>query len=140
MTTMDSRYSIGIPEMDAQHARLFELIDRFRAKAADGLADDPAIAAAEDALAEMLDYVKQHFSSEEAFMERHGFPGLAAHKRKHRELEDQVNGLHKDIQDYRAGAKASRSAPLKLNLFVNVWLLEHILGEDGKYASYVLAR
>ena len=37
-------------------------------------------------------------------------------------------------------AHKTSGTPLKLNLFATVWLLEHIMGEDDKYARFILGK
>ena len=132
---IDPKYSIGIPEMDAQHARWIALIEKFRAAGADGLQDQAGINAAAAALQELQGYTLTHFDSEERFLADRRYPDLEAHKRLHRDLEREVARLLAEIQ-----SPAKDRAPLKLNLFINVWLLDHILKEDAKYARFVLQK
>jgi hemerythrin len=134
-TRIDPKYSIGIPEMDAQHARWIQLIEKFRSVGSGHLLEQPGIDAAAHALDELLNYTKSHFASEEQFITAHHYPDVEAHKKRHRELETVVAKLLDEIR-----AHASSSTPLKLNLFVTVWLLEHIMGEDDKYARFILGK
>ena len=131
--TIDPKYSLGIPEMDAQHARWIRLIVEFRAVADGQLLEPAGVEAAENALVQLREYSASHFASEERFMAARDYPGLEAHKLRHRELEALVRSLLEELRSH----KASR-APLKLNLLVTIWLLEHILQEDGKYARFIL--
>lgn len=135
MATIDPKYSIGIPEMDAQHARWIDLIEKFRSKASDHMLDQAGITAAQHALAELLDYTRIHFTSEERFIAARHYPELAAHQAKHRELEAQVVKLSDEIRAHK-----TNTTPLKLNLFVTIWLMEHIMHEDDKYASFILGK
>lgn len=130
---IDPKYSIGIEEMDAQHARWIQLIDQFRTAGSGQLLERAGIAAARRALDELLKYTRGHFASEEEFIAAHHYPDLEAHKQKHRELEAIVVKLQDEIQAHK-----SVSTPLKLNLFITVWLMEHIMNEDMKYARFVL--
>lgn len=129
------KYSIGIDEMDAQHAHWIQLIEKFRSIGSEQLLGPSGIHAAAQALEQLLRYTKTHFASEEQFMSAHGYPGIAAHKERHRELEAVVTKLLGEIQAHQTG-----STPLKLNLFVTIWLLEHILQEDDRYARFVLGK
>jgi hemerythrin len=136
--TIDSinpKYRLGIDEMDIQHARWIRLIEEFRSVAEGKLLEPAGIDAAESALVQLREYTASHFASEEQFMSTRGYPGLEAHKLRHRELEALVRALLEDLRSH----KGSR-APLKLNLLVTIWLLEHILQEDGKYARFVAGR
>lgn len=131
---IDPKYRIGIPEMDAQHARWLDLIARFRQAAEREMLGEAAFAAAATALDALLDYTRLHFKSEEALLARHGYPGLAAHQARHRELEDHVRALHDELERHRP------STPLKLNLLATIWLMEHIHQHDKDYARYLKER
>jgi hemerythrin len=132
---IDPKYSIGIDQMDAQHACWIELIEKFRSVGSGQLLERAGINAAAHALEHLLSFTKSHFASEEQLLVTHKYPDLETHKIKHRELEAAVVKLLSEIR-----AHATRSTPLKLNLFVTVWLLEHIMGEDDKYARFILGK
>ena len=135
MAILDPKYSIGIPEMDAQHALWIELIEQFRAAASGHLLDQASLDAASYALQKLLEYTQNHFSSEEQFIAAHRYPQLEEHKRAHRELEAKVKALLQEIKDHK-----THTAPLKLNLFVTLWLMEHIMQEDDQYARFILGK
>lgn len=132
---IDPKYSIGIDEMDAQHARWIHLVEEFRSVGSGHLMEEAGINSAAHALEELLKYSKSHFASEEQFLVAHDYPDLDAHKKRHRELEVIVAKLLDEIR-----AKKSSTTPLKLNLFVTVWLFEHIMQEDDKYARFILGK
>jgi|GEM_PF-326994 len=135
MAIIDPKYSIGIDAMDAQHARWIELIEEFRSAGAEHLLDSIGIEAAKKALEKLLNYTRTHFASEEKLLIDHKYPGLAAHQQCHRELEAAVIKLRDEIN-----ANRTNVTPLKLNLFITVWLMEHITQEDQKYARYILGK
>lgn len=134
-TVIDPKYCLGIEEMDVQHARWIQLISEFRSAASGLLRDQAAFDAAAFALERLLDYTNTHFASEEAFLATRQYPDLEAHKRQHRELKTVVVKLLKEIREH-----SSSNTPLKLNLFVSIWLLEHIMQDDGKYARFILGQ
>ena len=133
--SIDPKYRLGIPEMDAQHARWIGLIEKFRAVGSAHLMDRTGINAAIHALEQLLKYTQSHFTSEEQFIAGHNYPDLEAHKQQHRELETVLAKLLDG-----ARAHATGGTPLKLNLFATVWLLEHIMQEDDKYARFILGK
>lgn len=134
-TVIDPKYCLGIEEMDVQHARWIQLISEFRSAATGLLRDQAAFDAAAFALERLLDYTNTHFASEEAFLAARRYPDLEAHKRQHRELKAVVVKLLKEIREH-----SSSNTPLKLNLFISIWLLEHIMQDDGKYARFIHAQ
>ncbi len=135
MAIIDPKYSIGIPEMDAQHARWIRLIEEFKAAATGHLLDQARVSAAQHALEQLLEYTRVHFASEEQLIAAHRFPDIAAHKAKHRELEAQVGKLLDEIRVHK-----TNTTPLKLNLFVTIWLMDHIMSDDAKYARFILGK
>lgn len=132
---LDPKYSIGIAEMDAQHARWIQLIDEFKAVAGGELHEQARIDAAARALEHLQSYTVSHFASEEQLLATHGYPGLDAHKKQHRELAALVGKLLDQARTHR-----NHNTPLKLNLLVTIWLLEHITHEDLKYARFILGK
>jgi len=131
--TIDPRYSIGVPEMDREHARCIDLIEAFRVAAAGRLSDSVALGEAGRSLDALLAYTQEHFASEERLLASYQYPALAEHKAKHRELTGALLKAIKEVAAYRSG-----TAPLKLNLFVTVWLLEHIMTDDWKYSRFII--
>jgi hemerythrin-like metal-binding protein len=131
---IDPKYSIGIAEMDAQHARWVALIQQFRAVAEGHMGDATGLSAARQAIDALLDYTRSHFKSEEALLESHRYPGLAAHRQLHGELERAILTLREQLHQQHS------SAPVKLNLLVTVWLLEHIHKHDKEYAVFLKAK
>jgi hemerythrin len=133
--SIDPKYRLGIPEMDAQHARWIDLIEKFRAVGSSHLMERAGINAAIRALEQLLKYTQSHFASEEQFIAAHNYPDLESHKRQHSELETVLAKLLDEAHAHPTGG-----TPLKLNLFATVWLLEHIMQEDDKYARFILGK
>jgi len=129
---INPKYRIGIPEMDAQHARWIQLIETFRASAENHLRDAQGIAAARQALHALLEYTHSHFASEEALLAEYKYPQLDEHREMHDKLTAEIDGLLGHLDNRKASI-----APLKLNLLVTVWLFEHIMEHDKAYASFL---
>ncbi len=122
-------YSVQIPEIDAQHQRLFSLA----AKMHGALAEGKGRAVLETSLSDLIDYTKVHFSSEETFMGRHNYPDLVAHRILHDKLVDQVNNLQKRFRSGQA------MLSLELMIFLKTWLEHHIGESDQQYSAYIRA-
>lgn len=132
---IEAKYRIGIEEMDAQHAYWIHLIEEFRRTASGHLVDGQGLSAARYALGQLLEYTREHFRSEEIFIEARGYPHMEAHRRQHAELEAEVVKLLDEIVAHK-----TNTTPLKLNLFVTVWLMEHIMEHDKDYARFLRER
>lgn len=131
--TLDPRYRVGVPQVDREHQRLFEII----AEVNTGLehADDKARATAlRGAISELIEYTRSHFASEEALMANAGFPALATHRILHSELLKRVREMQMRIEI------GDESASLDLSRFLAGWLTEHILTADRAFGRFVATR
>lgn len=131
--TIDPRYRVGIPQVDREHQRLFEIIAEVNA----GLdhADDKARSSAlRHAIGELIEYTRSHFASEETLMANAGFPGLADHQLLHSDLLKRVREMQMRIEI------GDESATLDLSRFLAAWLTEHILTADREFGRFVASR
>ena len=71
----DDKYSVDIPQMDAQHRQIIELLDDFR-KCADSSERDLLIQAALESLNQ---YAELHLRREELMLRTRGYPKFAEH-------------------------------------------------------------
>lgn len=128
----DSRYAVGIDQVDREHQKLFEIAGRVHdSLAAEG---DAAIDAARSAVAELLDYTATHFANEEKLMAAAGYPELEAHRTLHRNLISQAREM-----EMRAEF-GERHVPIELNRFIYNWLIDHIMDNDKKFGAFATAR
>jgi len=112
----------GVKEMDAQHRRLFELIDALDLSILEGKVH----AAVEDIIPELASYAVHHFAEEEKMMEARRTPGLEGHKAIHRAFEAKVS---QTMESLRTGKGVVASSLVN---FLQDWLVEHIGGTDQK--------
>lgn len=122
----DDSYAINIEGIDTQHKKLFELVNR--------LYDlDDSTSTKEDLrliLYEFNDYMKVHFSDEEAYMLKIAYPSLDEHKKLH---EDIIETFTKVIK-----APASLSLmKVKIRMIAKRALIDHILHEDSKIKLFL---
>lgn len=122
----NSRFEVGIPEVDAQHHRLLDLVNAL-AEAAGGGARLPDLEALASAL---LDYASVHFADEERWLADAPLPAGAkeAHVREHRGFTEKVRGI---LERRDLAAPAVIQSVLD---FLLTWLVSHILGVDRKLA------
>jgi hemerythrin len=113
--------SLGLPEMDAQHAYLYSLFDRIESANADKM---------KELLREIEGYLLFHFSSEEHLMRHYKFPGFAVHSSDH---EAAGTRLVRFLDDF----DAARLNPAALRIFLIGWLSEHSKISDSQYAEWI---
>jgi len=126
----DESYSVGHLEIDAQHKRLFQLAEDVHAAMAAGKGKQML----SQTLANLINYTKSHFSSEERLMQRYGYPELPQHKAEHDKLTAQVLTFQNDFNAGRAVFS------IDLMHFLKNWLAHHIGKVDQKVASYIKAK
>ena len=130
LITWSDRYSVGIASIDAQHQKLVNLVNELYAAV---LAGKQTLVTAK-VLDSLASYTITHFTTEEGYMKRYGYPGYAQHKAEHDKLVAQITQLQREM---RAG-KASVSK--EVMSFLQSWPIGHILGVDKKYTSYLNAK
>lgn len=125
-----TKYSLAIAEMDHQHQRLIDVMNRLASRDASG-APKPEL---QRLLDQLVSVTEQHFRDEEAYMAAKRYPKLDTHRRIHSELVAQLQG---HVAAFAAGTVA-RLNPRFLE-FLKFWLAAHIRGIDKQYAEHVRA-
>jgi hemerythrin len=126
--TWSSSYSMGIKKIDDQHKGLLDFVnDLFRHVTGDEYEERAYFYRV---IQHALQYVKNHFSTEEKIMVATKFPGYDEHKKIHDEFTMTVA---KSIQDFKAGKKLVLE---NFAEFLKNWVLTHIATVDTQYAVY----
>lgn len=116
----------GIDEIDAQHRRLFELVNGLNA----AIAQKESRAVVGRTLDELVEYTRTHFAAEEAMMARYHYPQIEQHKKGHEKLLHRVLTFQ---NMYEHGAPNIESEVL---CFLKDWLLNHIRKTDMAYVPF----
>ena len=120
--------AVGVSSIDQQHKTLFEKADQ--------LFEAGRNNRSKEFISEMLnfldDYTKQHFHSEEGYMQSIGYPALNEHKKMHTDFIASLASLKKDYQE----SGGNILVVLNANQMVVDWLLRHISIEDKKIGNY----
>lgn len=119
----------NIPMIDDQHRELFR---RFNILG-DAVWDGKGKEAVGELLDFLADYTVKHFGDEEALMATYKYPALAAHKKAH---EDLVNEVQTFIQTYKTQEVNSSLIISVLNKLGD-WTRGHIRGMDQEYSRYL---
>ena len=120
-------YNIGIPEIDAQHRHLAELINEL----AQAQKDKKDASIHGKVLTELVNYTRIHFRDEEALMKKIDFPQLHEHEAQHKVLINQVVDI---LNTYKHGHTDITDKVLEI---LNHWLIKHILKQDKEIANYM---
>jgi hemerythrin-like metal-binding protein len=127
LMTWNSKYSVGVNAIDAQHTVLFDILNELH----DAMLKGHASTLTGPMLKKLVKYTQEHFSAEEKMLTNSKYPDLAAHQALHRELIKQV-------EDYSARfEKGEITLNLHLLNFLRDWLTNHILKTDHEYGPWL---
>jgi len=122
-------YSVRVAQFDAQHRKLFELVNR--------LADAMRVGKGNDVIREVVDelavYTRTHFLQEEVAMQQTKYPGYEAHHAQHSQLLAEVEKFKGALM---GGGKPNVVGVLN---FLRLWLVEHIQKSDQAYSAHLNA-
>ncbi len=121
-----AEYSVNISEIDEQHRKLIDLVNRLydAMKVGQGKTVMAAI------LGELVQYIAYHFATEERLFREHRYPDAALHAA--------LTAQAKDLQARYGHQPGSLS--VETMRFLRDWLNHHILGSDRKYGPFLNER
>lgn len=132
MTFMSWRnqYEVGVPLIDTEHHKLFDMINEFHEACALGEGRKEI----QRLLNRLVAYAEEHFQHEEALMADHEFPHLDRHRELHTDLVTSVFTIN---ETFAADPAKGGTETLQ---FVKRWLQDHILQEDMEVADFLLRK
>lgn len=116
----------GLPFIDEQHRRLFELAATFH--------DDDNQVRVMKSLAILHEYIRTHLREEEELMTACGYPRLEEHKAAHAEFRRMFSALLENAKQMSLDAIAQ-----EVRRLVNGWFFRHIMVVDQDYVPAVRA-
>lgn len=125
----NEEYRLGIAAIDEQHQRLFDIVGRIAAL-------DSVTSTKEELraiLGELSRYMHEHFSDEEAYMIRIGFPEYEHHRKLHTEIIEFVNTS-------MTNSPTLAMIRTKLKFIIKKALIDHIIIEDMKYKLFAASQ
>lgn len=122
-------YLLGIPEIDLQHKKLLSLADDMY-EIINGDEDSLKVNLSK-VLKSLTDYTVYHFTSEEEFMRKYGYPSADMHKSMH---DNFIAEVTKQIKSLNTATKTEAE---RLYKFLASWVLNHIAKSDKVWAEYV---
>lgn len=122
-----NEYSVHSSEIDDQHRKLFRLVNNLDEAVQRG--KGPRVLG--PTLDSLVEYTQEHFSDEEALLERIHYPALEEHRQEHATFSRQLASLQ---VRYHTGNASLSTQVLD---FLRQWLDNHVLQSDQKYAHYI---
>jgi hemerythrin len=135
----DPRFSVNIDEIDQQHKKLIGLINRLSEVMQPSNQDILKSAMKElitqaSVINEMVDYSRYHFSTEEGYMLKYGYPDYEKHEKEHEFFIHEVGTFKNDFDNGKVVLST------KIMEFLKKWLGNHILGTDKAYEPFLRER
>jgi hemerythrin len=127
--TWSESYSVHVQQFDAQHRKLFEIINEL----AEAMRIGKGEAVVKDVVGKLAVYTRTHFLQEEVAMRQTGYPALEAHQTQHNKLMADVEKYKADLNE---GHKPNTIAVLA---FLQKWLVDHIQKSDKAYSDHLNA-
>jgi hemerythrin-like metal-binding protein len=123
-------YSVGIEKIDHQHQHLFEIVNNLIERSVSS--GDSELAS--ETLTEMINYAREHFTTEETLMEKYGYPEIEPHKKEHDYFINTTAELAIGFMDNK------NTTAGEIAEFLILWLSNHILKSDMKYKPFFKAK
>jgi hemerythrin len=125
----DQEFRLGIPEMDDEHSILINMLNEVHELIRLGEKGK----AAQFFKQTLAAYVETHFSDEEAFMEKIGYPQLDEHRKIHANFKQSMEETLPKIDSLDEAAFRNALTD------TYTWIINHIGKTDRRYAIYAKA-
>ena len=119
--------SVNVDEIDNQHQQLIDLINDLN----DAMRERTAKEALGGIIENLTDYTVRHFSTEEKYFDKFGYPETAAHKKEHNGFIEKVAVFKEDFD------RGKLMLSIEVIGFLKDWLVTHIKGADKKYGPFL---
>jgi len=126
----DETIELGIAEIDAQHQKLVEIVNKFFS----AMTRAEGFQVLSEILAELAEYGVYHFHTEEKYFQEFNYKYAAEHKAQHQKFIEKVQAMQSALQGGKIKREGSNKIlSVELWEFLKEWLLNHIKIEDQKY-------
>ncbi|MDR2103333.1 MAG: bacteriohemerythrin [Treponema sp.] len=129
MVNWTDEYSVGNSLIDEQHKELIRMTNELYDACLKGGGAERIFFLR--VMHGSVDYVKNHFSTEENIMKEVNYPDYEVHKKEHEGFIAEVLQEAKNYENNRP------FVPLSFVKFLLEWIVKHIAESDKKYAPYL---
>jgi hemerythrin len=123
-------YRTDVQEIDTQHQRLIDQVNDIHDLMRQGRGQQ----ALAEAIGELTEYTRYHFSCEEKLMAEGGYDRTEAHTLEHGRLLGQIFELRRYVQDGHLVVTMNEMQ------FLRDWLVTHFMGPDRELAGHLKER
>ena len=123
----ESKYSVGIEEIDNHQKKMFELFNELIDKKEEKLETKEYI----NMIARINEYSRLYFSTEEKLLKKNGYPDFGEHAKVHRSFTKSFISLRREISEDVENLSYDVINELRS------WMTNHILTFDSLYIPFV---
>lgn len=120
-------YELGYNEIDKQHQKLVDIINDFYSAFSNAEAHEKINSIIND----LVNYTVFHFTAEEEIFKNTAYPEVESHINKHKGFVDKLKEYHNEVKE------GNMTTTYDLMTFLRDWLIEHIMGTDRTYISFL---
>lgn len=121
--------SVGNVDIDTQHQRLLSQINKILDDIFNGVSEEEV----GEALGFLDSYIKDHFSYEEEYMKKIGYPNTEDHIKLHNNF---IEKYYKFKEEFKDGINKEKLIS-DIESYIGEWWVNHIGKEDKKYYLYL---
>ena len=125
LVTWDASYSVNVKSCDADHRKLFYLLNVLH----EAIKSGQGRTLIAGIVHELEKYTQTHFLAEEALLQRAQYPKLNDHRLQHQIFVAQVKQFSDNLET------DGISNPIAVLMFLKDWLTEHIKQTDKMYSE-----
>ncbi len=119
-------YTIGVEEMDEEHKKLIEIINRLFQM----IRDKKSYEELNEIYESLVAYTEQHFQHEEKLLDEAEYPRLEEQRTLHAEFVKKLEEMKNNL------TSADESIAPVVYKFLRDWWVQHIVGEDKLYGDF----
>jgi hemerythrin len=128
IVTWSASFSVGIKIIDEQHKGLLDFVnDLFNHSSGN---EKEELNYFRGVVQKVVEYIKEHFSTEEKLLIASKYPNYTEHKKSHDEFTFEVI---KSVKDFESG---KRLVLEKFAYYLKDWILAHIAVQDKQYVAH----
>lgn len=128
LITWQNEYALGIEEIDKQHQKIVEIINRLYQLFSENKMTETG--ALQTILKELTDYADYHFTTEENYFANFKYPQAPGHIEKHNQYRAKVE----EFKNQLAGDNI-KDVFFTMTNFLHEWWIWHINNMDREYVS-----
>jgi len=132
-TEMEQDFGIGIEQIDKQHRELLDRMDLLR----DAMRRGKSRETIHSTLRFLENYVIEHFTTEERYMQRYSYPGLLTHRAEHEKFLKDLAAYREKFTALEAQGELTTFLGLDIVRKLNDWFANHIIEVDKKMGAYL---